>query len=168
MATLTTIKGIQRDKTDWRGGAQRPPRHAAIISIVVIIVDGGVVADNQRPPPHASGRWPADNVAIVLVGFPPVIRSPAQPLPILRIIVFVVVVVFVVIAVIVVQALPVVFPPSPPPPPPILLSSAIELPDCSLDSFPRNASVNPSRSLDMYDPLSTHAGCQSQGRPYQW
>ena len=39
--------------------------------IIVINGGGGVGADNQRPPPHAAKGQPADNVATVVVGFPP-------------------------------------------------------------------------------------------------
>jgi hypothetical protein len=89
----------------------------------------------------AEGR-PADDVTTIIVRFPPIIRSPAQPLPILHVIVFVVVVLFIIIVVVVKQALPLVFPPSPPLP-------------LSPRHRPRsNANTNPSRSLDMYDPWS--------------
>jgi hypothetical protein len=72
-----------------------------------------VGADDQHPSPHAAEGRPADDVATVVVGFPPVVRSPSRPLPILLVVVFVVVFVFVVVAVVVEQALPLVFPPSP-------------------------------------------------------
>ncbi len=52
------------------------------------------------------------------------------------------------------KALPVIFPTSPPPPSLVPLSSVIVLPNRSLDSFPRNASANPSCSLNMFDPWS--------------
>jgi hypothetical protein len=118
--------------------------------VVVVVDDGGVGADNQSPPPHTpNGRL--DDVATVVVGCPPIVRSPARPLPILCVVVFVVIVVFFIVAVVVENALPVVFPSSPPPPPLVPSSSAIVIPDRSLDSFPRNASANPSGSLDMFD-----------------
>ncbi len=56
--------------------------------------------------PHAAKGRPVDYIATVVVRFPTVICSPMQPLPILRIVVFVVIIVFVVVAVIVKQALP--------------------------------------------------------------
>ncbi len=81
-----------------------------------------------------------DKVATVVVKFPPVVRSPAQPLPILLVVVFIIVVLFVFVAVIVEQALLLVFPTSPPLP---LIS----------DHHPQsNASANPSKSLNMYNP----------------
>ncbi len=59
-------------------------------------VDGGGVGGNdQHPLPHAPDGWPADDVATVIVGFPPNVRPPMQPLPILRVVVIVFVVVVV-------------------------------------------------------------------------
>jgi hypothetical protein len=60
------------------GEARRLPTAAAIV--VVIVVDdggGGVGADDQYPMPHAAEGRPADHVATVVVGFPPIFRSPA-------------------------------------------------------------------------------------------
>ncbi len=86
-------------------GARRPPAVLTIVIVDVIVNDGGGVgADDQHPPPHAiPDGQPADDVATIIVGFPPVVRSPAGPLPNFRVIVFVVV--FIV---------KVVFPSSPP------------------------------------------------------
>jgi hypothetical protein len=119
---------------------------AAIVVDVVVINDGsgGVGADDRHPPPHAAEGRPADNVATVIVGFPPVVRSPAQPLPILLVVIFVVVVALIVLAVVVEQALPLVFPTSP----------LLPLPLPSRHRPRSNASANPSGSLDMYDPWS--------------
>ncbi len=44
-------------------------------------------ANNQRPPLHAPNGRPADNIATVVVRFPPIVRSPTQPLPILWVVV---------------------------------------------------------------------------------
>jgi hypothetical protein len=53
--------------------------------VVVVINDGVVKADNQSPPPHApNGRL--DDAATDVVGCPPIVRSPTQPLPILCIV----------------------------------------------------------------------------------
>jgi hypothetical protein len=60
-------------------------------------------------PRPAKGR-PADNVATIVVRFPPVVYSPARPLPILRIIVFIVVIVFMIVTFVIEQALPAVCP----------------------------------------------------------
>ncbi len=38
-------------------------------------------ADNQCPMPHVAKGQPADNVVTVVVGFPPIIRSPRNPFP---------------------------------------------------------------------------------------
>ncbi len=110
--------------------------------VVDVVVGVGMGADDRHPPPHAAEGRPADDVATVVVGFPPVVRSPERPLPILLVVVFVVVVAFVVVTVVVEQALPLVFPPSPP------------LPLPSRHRPRSNASANPSGSLDMYDPWS--------------
>ncbi len=62
-----------------KGGAQRPPTAAAI----VIIINGGgrVGANNQRPPPHAPNGRPTDDIATVVVGFPPLSTPPCNPFP---------------------------------------------------------------------------------------
>ena len=99
-------------------------------------------AVDRHPPPHAAEGRPADDVATVVVGFPPVVRSPARPLPILLVVLFVVVFVFVFIVVVGEQALPLVFPTSPP------------LPLPSPHRLQSNASANPSGSLNMYNPWS--------------
>jgi hypothetical protein len=101
-----------------------------------------VAADNQHPLPHATKGQPANNVGAVVVGFPPIVCSSAQPIPILLVIVFVVVVVFVFVAVVFKQALPLVFPTFP----------SLPIPSCHC---PRsNTSANPSGSLEMYNPWS--------------
>ncbi len=110
MTPVNDIKDIdERCPAGWDGpegwGAWRPPAVLTIVVVDVIVNDGGGVgANDQHPPSHATpnGR-PADDVATIVVGFPPVDRSPAGPLPNFRVIVFVVV--FVVA---------VVFPSSPP------------------------------------------------------
>jgi hypothetical protein len=127
-----------------RGGAQSPPTVAMIVVVIVNDSGGRVGANNQRPMPHAAKGWPTDNAANIVVRFPPVVHSPTQLLPILRVILFVVVIVFVVVVVKVEQALPIVFPTSTP----------LSLPSCYCLQL--NARANPSRSLNMYNPWSAH------------
>jgi hypothetical protein len=122
-----------------KGGARCPP--AAAVIVVVIDGGGGVGADNQRPPSHAPNRWPADDIATIVV-IPPVAHSPAGPLPILCVIV---------LLLLSYSSLswslssrhscciPHLRPPSTSHPVPS--SSAIVLADSSLDSLLRNASV---------------------------
>jgi hypothetical protein len=63
-----------------------------IILVVVIVNDsGGVGANDPRPPPPTLDGWPADDITTVVVRFPPFVCSPAWPLPILRIVVFIIV-----------------------------------------------------------------------------
>ncbi len=60
---------------DQRGGAQGPPTAVAIIVVVVADDSGGGVGANVRcPMPHATKGWPADDIATVVVGFPPIVR----------------------------------------------------------------------------------------------
>jgi hypothetical protein len=65
-----------RDGPEW-GGARRPPTMVAIV-VVVVLDDGGgsVGADDRCPMPHAAEGRPTDNVATVVIGFPPIVRSP--------------------------------------------------------------------------------------------
>jgi hypothetical protein len=134
-----------RDGPEGGGHDAPPPRRRSLSkssSSITVAAAWGALIDILRPTlPKDKGR-PADNVATVVVGFPPVVRSPARPLPILLVVVFVVVVLFVFVAVIVEQALPLVFPTSPP------------LPLPSRHRPRSNASTNPSGILDMYDPWS--------------
>ncbi len=50
-----------------------------IVVEVVVVNDGGggVGGVDRHPLPHAAKGWPADKVATIVVGFPPVVRSPA-------------------------------------------------------------------------------------------
>jgi hypothetical protein len=119
------INDDERRPAGWdkqEGGGSCPPAMAAILLLVVVIDDDGVGADNQCPLPNAPDGRPTDDVATVIVGFPPIVCFPTRPLPILCVVVFVVAVVFVVVVLFIIvpavvkQALPIVFPPSPPPP----------------------------------------------------
>jgi hypothetical protein len=80
LAILTTsTRGIQRGGTDQKGVARCPPAAAAIV--VVINGGGGMGANNQRPLSHAPDRRPTDNIATVVVGFPPLSTPPCDPFP---------------------------------------------------------------------------------------
>jgi hypothetical protein len=63
--------------------ALHPPIVAAIVVNIVVINDGGggVGADDRHPLPHTAKGWPADNVATVIVRFPPVVCSLPNPFP---------------------------------------------------------------------------------------
>jgi hypothetical protein len=62
-----------------KGGARCPPAMAAIV--VVIDGSGSMGADNQGPPPHAPDGLPTDNIATIVVGFPPLSTPPCGPFP---------------------------------------------------------------------------------------
>jgi hypothetical protein len=77
--STTSTRGIQRDRIDQKGGGTMPPAAAAIV--VVIDGGGGVGADNQHPLPHAPNGRPADDIATVIVVFPPSSTPPHDPFP---------------------------------------------------------------------------------------
>jgi hypothetical protein len=66
------------DGTGRRGGGyDAPPLRKG--NVVVVIIDDGSSsrgADNQGPIPYVAKGRPTDSVAAIVVGFPPVVRSP--------------------------------------------------------------------------------------------
>jgi hypothetical protein len=82
------------------GGGMTPPTLMAILVIVIIVNvgSGSVGANDWGSMPNTTEGWPADDVTTAVVGFPLVVRSPAHPLPILHVVVFVIIFVFIVVA----------------------------------------------------------------------
>ncbi len=147
LATLMTMSGIRWDGTDQRRGGTTA---ATIIAVIVDDGGGSVGADDQHSMPHAAKERPGDNVATIVVGFPPSSAPPRNPFP-SSVSLYSSWLSYASTSSYLLMSLsssnrhspsPVVFPPSPP----------LPLPSCHHPQS--NASANPSGSLNMYNPWS--------------